>query len=251
MKISIITVVYNGVDTIEDAIKSVKAQSHPNIEHIIIDGASTDGTLDIIKKYQSSLGCYISEYDNGLYDAMNKGIKLATGDIVGILNSDDMYYDNECLKYVNDEFVKQDFDSIYADMVYVRPDNLDNVVRYYRSAGFNTKKFAYGFMPAHPTFFVKRECYEKYGYFKTDYRIAADFELLLRFLVANNVSYKYVPKILVRMRTGGVSTRNLMSNYIINQELVRACKENGVDTNILKVLTKYITKWLQLINRPK
>lgn len=247
---SIITTVYNGAATIEDTILSVASQSYPDIEHIIIDGSSTDGTLSLIKKHGNKVAKFISEPDNGIYDAMNKGISIATGDIVGILNSDDVYYNNQCISTVVSEFQKQSVGSIFADLVYVCRDNLQKVVRYYSSANFSPRKFAFGWMPAHPTFFVRRKLYEKYGKFKTDYTIAADYELLVRFLAKHKITYSYVPEVLVKMRVGGTSTKSLKSNWILNKEIVRACAENGIKTNILKVLSKYPTKILQLIKKP-
>lgn len=250
MKISIITVVFNSEETIEDTILSVSSQFYRNIEHIIIDGGSTDGTLLIINKHRDKISTYISEPDYGIYDAMNKGLRLATGDVIGILNSDDIYYDNNVLSSVVDGFNTNGTDSVFSDLVYVKKKKTDKVVRYYRGADFTINKFPYGWMPPHPTFFVKRCVYEKYGYFKTDYIIAADFELLVRFLAVNKVSFTYLPKVFVKMRVGGISTRNLKSNIILNKEIIRACIENGIKTNIVKVMSKYVLKSLQLIKRP-
>lgn len=251
MKISIITATYNAATTIEDTILSVASQSYPDIEHIIIDGSSTDGTLSFIKKHENKVAKVISEPDNGIYDAMNKGISLATGDMIGMLNSDDFYINNDVISTVVNAFMAKNVDSVFADLVYVRADDLDKIVRYYSSANFNPKKMAYGWMPAHPTFFVKREIYEQYGLYKTDYQIAADYELIARFLVKSKVSYSYIPKVLVKMRTGGASTRNLKSNWILNKEIVRACRENGIETNIFKVYSKYFVKLFQLFIRPR
>lgn len=254
MKFSIITVVYNNKGTIQDAINSVLSQNYENLEYIIVDGDSTDGTVKVVGeaiRINSNKNIkFISENDNGIYDAMNKGIDLATGDIVGILNSDDLYYDKHCLSIVMNEFQKRSTDSVFADLVYVQPNNPDKVVRYYSSSNFSPQKFAYGWMPAHPTFFVKRKCYEKYGKYKTNYTIAADYELLTRLFVTHNISYNYIPKVLVKMRVGGLSTKSLKSNWILNKEIVRSCKENGIKTNLLKVHLKYFTKIFQLIKRP-
>jgi glycosyltransferase involved in cell wall biosynthesis len=254
MKISIITVAYNNKEMIQDAMNSVLSQDYDPLEYIIIDGASTDGTVAVInetiKMHRGKNIKFISERDSGIYDAMNKGIGLATGDIVGILNSDDIYYDSDCLSTVVSEFQRKSVESVFADLVYVYRDNLKKVVRCYSSANFSPHKFAFGWMPAHPTFFVKRKCYEKYGKFKTDYAIAADYELLIRFLFVHNIAYSYIPKVLVKMRVGGISTKSLKSNWILNQEIVRACVENGIKTNIMKVLLKYPTKILQFIKKP-
>jgi len=251
MKVSIITVSFNSQSTIEDTIISVANQTHQEIEHIIIDGGSRDGTLDIIQKYSNKLNQVVSEPDNGIYDAMNKGINLSTGEILGFLNADDIYFDRKCISNVVDEFWSKNVDSVFADLVYVHPDNLDKVVRYYSSKKFSPEKFAYGWMPAHPTFFAKRNCYELYGFFKTEYMIASDYELLVRFLSKYKITYSYIPNVLVKMRTGGISTQSLKNNWILNREIIRACSENGLKTNMLKVLSKYSTKILQLIEKPK
>ncbi len=245
MKISIITVVQNNKSTIKGAIESALDQTYENIEYIIIDGGSTDGTLDIIKKYQDKITYWVSEPDEGIYDAMNKGIALSTGDVVGILNSDDFYVNAQVIEKVVREFQDKKVDSVYADLVYVKPKNLDKVTRYFDSSQFTPEKFAYGLMPAHPTFFVKKEIYDKYGVFKADFKIAADFELLVRFLYVHKISYSYIKEPLVKMRTGGVST-SFSSLWINNIECLRACRENGVDTNIFKILSKYSKKILEL-----
>ncbi len=246
MKVSIITVVRNNIETIKDAIDSVLNQTYKDIEYIVVDGASTDGTIEIIKSYEDKITKFLSEPDRGLYDAMNKGIKLATGDIVGILNSDDFYIDEFVIEKVIKVFEEKEVDSLFADLVYVKPDNLEKVVRYYDSSQFNPNKFAYGWMPAHPTFFVKRSAYEKYGLFKTDYKIAADYELLVRFLHKEKLKYFYLNEVIIKMRMGGMSTSGLKSNWVLNQEIIRACKENGIETNMFKVLSKYPKKLLGL-----
>ncbi len=249
MKISIITVVWNNASTIKDAIDSVLSQTYQDIEYIIVDGASTDGTVEIVQSYGNKVSKFISEKDKGLYDAMNKGIALATGDIVGILNSDDFYIDKFVIEKIAKELEEKQVDSVYADLVFVKPENLDKVVRYYDSSYFSTSKFAYGWMPAHPTFFVKRDIYKNYGVFKTDYKIAADYELLTRFLAKNKISYSYIKEPIVKMRIGGASTSGIKSNYILNKEIIRACKENGIYTNLLMVLSKYPKKILGLFKR--
>ncbi len=250
MKITIITASFNSAATIETTLSSVASQTNANVEHIIVDGGSTDGTLDIIDKYRSGLLQVISEPDNGIYDAMNKGLALATGEIVGILNSDDLYAGPHVLKKITGIFSNPSIEATYADLVYVRPNNLDRVVRYYSGSEFTPDKFAWGWMPPHPTFFVRRELYEQYGLFKTDYKIAADFELTARLLFRHKVKYTYLPEVTVRMRTGGVSTRNFGSNWILNREILRACAENGIKTNIFKVYSKYVRKVAQLFVRP-
>ncbi len=251
MKVSIITVVRNNAATVAGCIESVLGQTHPDIEYIIVDGGSTDGTVEIIRTYERKLSRFISEPDNGIYDAMNNGIGAASGDVIGILNSDDFYADPSVITTVASAFAAYNVQAVFGDLVYVKRDDTNKVVRYYSSAGFTPDRFAYGWMPAHPTFFVKRACYEQFGLFKTDYRIAADFELLARFLGKHHVSYRYIPRVMIKMRTGGLSTRSWRSNVILNREIVRACSENGIRTNAVMVYSKYLTKVFQLLQRPR
>jgi glycosyltransferase involved in cell wall biosynthesis len=247
--ITIITATYNAASTVGDCLQSVAAQTHP-CEHIIIDGASTDTTLEIVRRI-SPTARILTEPDEGIYDAMNKGIRLATGDIVGILNADDFYIDPFVLEKVTTFFRDSDAEVIFADLLYVRPDNLKKAVRYYSGANFTPEKFAWGWMPPHPTLFVRRELYDRYGLFRTDYRIAADFELTARFLFRHRVRYAYLPEVFVLMRTGGISTRNFSSNWILNKEILRACAENDISTNFFKIYLKYFTKIMQLFRRPQ
>ena len=226
---------------IKDAISSVLNQTYKNFEYIVIDGLSEDGTVDVIESYGAKITKFISEKDDGIYDAMNKGIALATGDIVGILNSDDFYIDDKVIEKIVKEFENNKIDSVYADLIFVKPEELERTVRYYDSSYFNPEKFAYGWMPAHPTFFVKKWVYDKYGVFRTDLIIAADFDLLLRFLYTQKISYSYLQEVLVKMRLGGVST-SFKSIWVNNVEQLRVCKDNGVKTNFFKILFKYIKK---------
>ena len=248
MKISIITVVWNNKKTIKDAIESVLGQTYKDIEYIIIDGASSDGTVEVVKSYGDKISKFVSEPDCGLYDAMNKGIALASGDVVGILNSDDFYIDNGVIERVVKEFEKSQADSVFADLVYVKSDNLNKVVRYYDSSHFTPQRFAYGWMPAHPTFFVRRCVYEKYGLFRTDLKIAADFDILARFLYTHKISYSYMKEVLVKMRLGGVST-SLSSIWINNIEQLRICRQNSIDTNIFKIISKYPSKLMGFVKK--
>lgn len=248
MKISIITVVRNNQKTIKTAIDSVLSQTYENIEYIVVDGASTDGTVEIVQSYGDKINKCISEPDCGLYDAMNKGLTLATGNIVGILNSDDFYMDEYVIEKVVKEFENKVVDSVFADLVYVKPDDLVKVVRYYDSSLCLPGNFRKAMYPAHPTFFVKREMYEKYGYFKTDYKIAADFDLMARFLYTHKISYAYLPEPIIKMRVGGVST-SLKSLYINTLEQLRVCRENGIKTNLWTILLKYPSKLLGLMRK--
>ena len=249
MKVSIITVVYNNKDTIRDAIDSVLNQKYEDIEYIVIDGNSTDGTIDVIHSYGDKITTFISEPDTGIYDAMNKGIRLATGDVVGILNSDDFYIDDEVIGRIVREFEGKGVDSVFADLVYVKPDNLQKHIRRYSSKTFKPSKFAYGWMPAHPTFFVKKEYYDKYGLYKIDYEIAADYELLIRFLHKYKLTYSHIDAVLTVMRVGGVSTSSLKSNWILNKEILRACHENDIKTSLTKIYSKYPKKIMELFKK--
>lgn len=248
-KISIITVVWNNVSTIKDAIDSVLSQTYKNIEYIIVDGASTDGTVEIVQSYGDKITKFVSEKDKGLYDAMNKGLRLATGHVIGILNSDDFYINSDVIQKIVKEFEDKKVDSVYADLVFVKSDNLDKIVRYFDSSHWSPDKFAYGWMPAHPTFFVKREIYDKYGVFRTDLKVAADFDLMARFLFKYKISYNYMQEVIVKMRTGGASTSLFNIIFTNNKEVMKACKENNIDTNWIKVLSKYPKKILGLFKR--
>jgi glycosyltransferase involved in cell wall biosynthesis len=243
--ISIVTVCFNSENTIKDTIDSVLNQTYGNIEYIIIDGGSIDGTVEFVQSYGDKIARFVSEPDKGIYDAMNKGIALATGDIIGILNSDDFYIDELVIEKVVKEF-ERNIDCLYADLVYVRSENLNKVVRYYDSSQFAPSKVAYGWMPAHPTFFVKKDIYSKYGVFRTDLKIAADFDLMLRFLYTHSLTYFYMQKPIIKMRMGGVST-SFSSVWINNIEKLRVCKDNGIKTNIFKILFKYLAKILGLL----
>ena len=243
MIVSIITVSYNSVRTISDTIKSVLAQTYQNIEYIIIDSSSTDGTIDIITSFGKSISKIVSEPDNGIYDAINKGIRLSKGNIVGILNSDDIFYDNRVVEKIVEAFNDDDdIDAVFGDAQFVHPVKTSKIIRYYSSKSFSSDKFKYGYMPAHPSFYVKRELFEKLGYYKTDYKIAADFELLVRFLHLYPLKYKYLEMTFVSMRMGGVSNKSVWSKFVINKEIARACKENGIRTNYFKIYSKYFTK---------
>lgn len=250
MKLSIVTVTYNSGITLRDTIQSVLFQSYPDIEYLLVDGLSRDNTVEIIKEYEpqfSSRIKWISEKDSGLYDAMNKGIRMATGDIVGIINSDDFYHRTDILAKVADAFQDGTVQAVYGDVRFVNPDNLDKTVRYYSSKKFSPNLFRYGFMPAHPTFFTYRKYFDEFGYYKTDYRIAADYELLIRFLYTHHLKAKYLPLDFMKMRTGGTSTASFKSNLLLNKEIVRACRENGIWTCMPLLFLKYFIKVFELI----
>jgi glycosyltransferase involved in cell wall biosynthesis len=247
MRVSIITVVRNNQATIAHAINSVLKQDYPNVEYIVIDGSSSDATPEIIKSYGSAVNRFISEPDKGMYDAMNKGLKLATGEIIGFLNSDDFYEHKSVISQIVWEFSHRKVDLVFGDIVFVHPQDTEQIIRYYSSANFSPELFSWGWMPAHPSCFVKRKIYEKYGDFKTEYQLASDYELLLRLIKIHQISYSYLDNVLVRMRLGGASNRNLKCRWISNQEVIQACREHGVSTNFFKLLARYPVKILEKI----
>ena len=251
MKVSIVTVCYNSEATIRDTIESVLAQIYTDVEYIIVDGASSDRTMTIVDEYKDRIAVTVSEPDKGIYDAMNKGIALASGDVIGFLNADDFYINNKSISSIVNEFNKENVDIVYGDVVYVKPDNLNKIVRYYGANNFSPEQMSFGRYPPHPAFFVKLNCFKKYGLFKTDYLIAADIELMVRLMYKHKVSYSYVSKIITKMRIGGIST-DLKYKWILNKELVRTCLENGLQTNLLKILSRYPQKiFQQLVKKPK
>lgn len=246
MKVSIITVCFNSSETIEDTIKSVVNQNYRHIEHIVVDGGSRDGTLAIITKYQSRISKCISEFDQGTYHAMNKGIKVATGDIVGFLNAGDFYAAETAISQIVTSFHESDFEAVYGDLEYVGKDNLGKVVRQWKSQSYRTGLFERGWHPPHPTFFVKRAVFQKYGCFDLSYNIAADYELMLRFLRRHNIKSCYIPSVLVKMRTGGKSGRNLWEIFKANLECYQAWRKNGLEISPLIIFRKPFSKLSQL-----
>jgi len=248
LKISLITVAYNSASTIQDTINSVQSQKYNNIEYIIVDGNSRDATRKIIESAGNVVTKFISEPDKGIYDAMNKGIQMTSGDVVGIINSDDFYFNDTIISSVADAFSDPEVDAVFGDLIFIDPLNLKKTVRRYSSAKWYPGKFARGFMPAHPTFFVRRKYYEQSGLFKTDYKIAADYEMLIRLLYVRKLRYKYLPLNMVIMRRGGVSSSGIKSNILLNKEILRACRENGISTNYLLIYSKYFYKFFELLN---
>lgn len=243
--VSIVTVCFNSVKTLGQTIESVLAQDYPRIEHIVVDGGSTDGTIEIMREYAGKVAVFITERDRGIYDAMNKGIGRASGQIVGMLNSDDVYMDSRVISELIAALSAAGSDAVFADLVYVDQDGGGRVRRYYDSGGWRPSRFRYGWMPAHPTFFIKREWYEHCGLFSLDYRIAADFEMLVRLLHRGGASFTHVPRAVVKMRVGGVSTRGLRHSLLLNREIVRACRANGIWTALPLVLLKAPAKLLE------
>jgi len=249
VKISVITVCYNSESTIRATIESVLSQSYSEIEYVIVDGGSTDATMRIISEYGNRISVVISEPDNGIYDAMNKGIKLATGGVIGILNSDDFFADAATISEVAHTFENDpEIDGIYGDLIYVQRNNIEKKVRDYSSSSFSRWKIRFGLMLPHPTLYLRRDVFSRVGFYKLDYRVAADFEFITR-LVENGVLLKRLPRIMVKMRDGGISSTGFWWRFHQNLEIVRACRENGIRTNILLVLTKTPFKLLSYLRR--
>jgi len=252
VKVSIITVAYNAESSIRDAIESVVSQRYKNIEYIIIDGNSSDQTLSIIREYSDKIQSVVSEPDNGIYDAMNKGIVAATGDIIGILNADDFYANSRVISDVVSEFQNNlDLDVIIGKMVYVDFSDKDKVVRSYNSERFCPWKLRFGWMPPHLATFIKKSVYDDVGLYSQEYKIAADYEMFVRIFLIRHVNYTKIDKILVKMRLGGISTSGIRSNLIIGAEMVKACKSNGVYTNIFFVMSRLPLKAMELIRKPR
>lgn len=226
MKMSIITVCYNSASTIRDTIESVIRQSYSNIEYIIIDGKSKDHTMSIIKEYEANIQKIVSEPDNGMYDAINKGIAMSSGDIIGILNADDFYIDDKVIKDVVNQFQELDYEGLYADLVYVDSENTSSVKRYWKSGKYKPGRFTKGWMPPHPTFFLKRSVYQKYGAYNTTFVSAADYELMLRMIHKYKINLGYLDRIIVKMRIGGMSNSSLRNRLRANREDKRAWEIN-------------------------
>jgi len=232
MKISIITVVWNNVKTIKDTIDSVLSQTYKNIEYIVIDGGSTDGTLSLLESRRDQLSALVSEPDEGIYDAMNKGIKLAKGDVIGFLNSDDFYLNDKVISKVASEFERDIFlDASYGNLIYVDQTNTSKIIRYFKTGEFKQGLFLKGWCPAHPTFFVRKSVYERNGNFDLNYHFASDVELMMRFLEIHKIKSLYIPEVMVKMRMGGVSNRNLKNIWLANKEIINSFHKNGLQVN--------------------
>ena len=243
MKVSIITGTYNSEKSVRDTLACIAGQTHSDIEHIIVDGVSKDQTLDIVAQFPH-VAKVVSEPDKGIYDAMNKGIQLTSGEIVGILNSDDVYQDSQVIEKVVKAFETEDIQAVYGDLVYVDDKNLAKVVRNWKSGSFNKDNFLNGWMPPHPTFFVRREVYEQYGKFDLEFSSAADYELMLRLLYKHEIPCSYIPETLVRMRVGGHSNATIGNRLRANKEDKLAWKKNGLKP-------RFYTNWLKPIRKIK
>lgn len=217
MKITIITATYNSSRFLEDCIQSVLNQTYPNIEYIIIDGKSKDNTLSIIKKYEDRISKWVSEDDRGMYDAINKGVKMATGEVIGLLNSDDMFASNDVVETIAKAFIDQKVDSTFGDLAYIDQMNTGKIIRFWKGNEYNRLRFMYGWMPAHPTFYVKKELITQFGDYQTHFYTAADYEFMSRLLFKHKISSFYVPKLLVKMRVGGQSNSTLKARLRANR----------------------------------
>lgn len=247
MLLSIITVCYNSEKFIKHAIESVLNQDYPNIEYIIVDGGSSDNTLNIVKSYGSKITKIISEPDKGIFDAMNKGISLASGDIIGMLNSDDLYLDNKVISKVVESFKTYACKIIYGDLVYVKKDDINCIVRRWITKEYKQAAFKKGWHPPHPTLFVTKDTYELFGNFKLKFNLAADFEIMLRFIEKEKLKSYYLPQTLVKMRMGGASNKGIKSIFRQNIDCYKAFEENGIDVSILYPIYRLIPKIKQLI----
>jgi glycosyltransferase len=248
MKISIITIAYNSGHSISDAINSVLSQTYPDIEYIIVDGKSKDNTVEIVKSYGNRISKFVSEPDKGIYDALNKGVRMATGDVIGFMHSDDLFASNDIITKVAEIFKSKDVDSIYGDLQYVYKNDTNKVLRYWKSGKFSVRRLKMGWMPPHPTFYVKKKIYDAYGLFNTDFRIAADYDTMLRFLGKHRISTQYLPEVMVKMRVGGASNRSLKNIIKKSKEDMKAIHDNNFGS-IFTLVFKNLRKVTQFIKK--
>ena len=247
--VTVITVSFNSADSIERALRAVAIQDWPNVEHIVIDGGSTDDTLAILERNKNQLTHVVSEPDKGIYDAMNKGLDRATGDVVCFLNADDQYASSHVLSLVVKKMQAHELDALLGDVAFFHSTDPTRMVRRYRSDRFTPGRLAWGWMPAHPALFLNKSVVQRVGRFKSDYRIAGDFDYIARAFYGYDLRYQHLPEVLVHMQTGGASTAGWRSKVLLNQEVLRSCKENGISTNLFKILSKYPMKLLELFGR--
>lgn len=244
MKISIITATYNSEAYLEQTILSALDQSYNTIEYIIVDGGSTDNTINIIQKYKHKLSHFVSEKDEGIYHALNKGIALATGDVIGFLHSDDFYIHNQVIEHVVNTFKNKNTDGVYANLYFVDKNNPDKITRKWLSGDYSPNSFMYGWMPPHPTLFLTKEVYKKYGTFNLDFKTSADYELMLRFIHKNQISLTYLNEFIIRMRVGGQSTASVNNRVKANLEDRKAWEVN-------QIKPKFFTLWLKPLRKVK
>jgi len=249
MQISVVTAVYNREATIGRAMDSFEKQTWRNKQQVVVDGASRDGTLKIVHNFTNDNAIIISERDKGIYHAINKGISLATGDVVGLLHSDDFFAHADVLSEIAEAFEDPHLDIIYADAGFFAPGRPDHITRRYNSSRFSPSQIHNGWMPAHTTMYARREVFEEYGNYREDFKIAADFEFIARTFGSGRIKSRYIPDIWMMMQTGGASTGGLKSKFLLNKEVLRACRMNGIPTSYIRLLSKYPEKFLELIRR--
>lgn len=249
MRVSVITATYNRASTIVRAISSVKKQTYPDVQAVVIDGASEDSTVSLLSNFLSSDDVLLSEPDNGIYDALNKGLGLASGEIIAFLHSDDQYFDDNVISTVMKYFEDDSVDVVYGNVCFFSGENVEKVIRTYQSDILSLKNLAWGKMPAHPAMFIRSRVYKKIGGFKTDYQIAADYEFLCRLVKLPGLKATYHPKTLIQMELGGVSTSGIKNTFILNKEVYRALRANGIYTNIFMLLSKYPSKIRQFFKK--
>ncbi len=251
MRVSIITVCFNSASTVRDTVESVIAQTHPDIEYIVVDGASTDDTLKVLDHYRPHIATLVSERDRGIYDAMNKGIALATGDVIGMINSDDFYASGDSIAKVVTALEDDRLEGCFGDLCYVDQQDTGRIVRYWRAGEYRPGAFAYGWCPPHPTFFVRRRVYERLGQFDQQYKIAADVELMMRFLEVGHIPVAYIPAVLVNMRLGGTTNKSLRNVVHQNREVLSALRLHGLQSNPVSFFAKKaVSRGKQFLARP-
>lgn len=250
MKVSIITVVYNGIEYIGDCIESVLSQTYPDVEYIVVDGGSTDGTVERVRAYGTRIARFVSGPDKGLYDAMNKGLGLATGEVIGFLNADDFYRHDRVLEKTVALLNRTGADAVYGDMIYVDRTDPQKVKRYWHSGRYRPGAFLWGWMPAHPSFFARKRVYDEYGGFRLDLKSAADYELMLRFIHKHRISLAYLSEVTVVMRAGGISNGNLRNRLRANREDRLAWALNGLKPYVFTLWLKPLRKIGQYVSHP-
>ena len=250
LKISVITAVYNRESTVADAIKSVASQNCSDLEHVVIDGMSSDGTSKIIDTNRDTIDVSIREADSGIYDALNKGIAASTGDVVGFLHADDLFADDSVIQRVQQKFQSGSYDAVYADLTYVEFEDPDRIVRYWKSGDYSVGKFRFGWMPPHPTVYVRREIYEKFGNYRIDHGSAADYECMIRLLVKHKIRVGYIPHVAVKMRVGGESNASIKNRLNANEADRKAWVENGLKPPFGLRFSKPLSKLPQFFRRP-
>ncbi len=249
MKISIITATYNSINSLPSTLKSVKEQTHKDIEWIVVDGGSQDSTIEFIEKNKKINDKYISEPDSGIYDALNKGIKMASGDIIGFVHSDDFLASDNIISKINKEFEENEIDGVYGDLQYVDKNNVQKIVRYWKSQPFVKGLLARGWMPAHPTLFLKREVYEKFGHFNLEYKISADYDFMLRIFSNLDLKFKYIPYVFTKMRLGGASNKSLNNILLKSSEDLLSLKGNKINFPHMVLFLKNFNKIKQYIKK--